>query len=146
MTVQKRVPFRDILSLQDRMNRVFEESLRESSLPGHPGQWMPHVDIFEDDACVTLKAELPGVKREDIMLDVSDGVLTLSGKKVFERDNSAESFHMMERRYGFFKRAFTLSEAVDIERIEARYNEGVLVVLLPKPLGSPVKRIPIIRG
>jgi HSP20 family protein len=146
VTVQKRVPFRDILSLQDRMSRVFEESLRESSLPGHPDQWMPHVDIFEDDVCVTLKAELPGVKREDIMLDVSDGVLTLSGKKVFERDNSAESFHMMERRYGFFKRSFTLSEAVDIERIEAKYHEGVLEVVLPKPLGSPAKRIPIIRG
>ncbi|MCE5275070.1 MAG: Hsp20/alpha crystallin family protein [Syntrophaceae bacterium] len=146
MSVKKSSPYRDILSFQDRMNRLFEETLLDASNPGRPGQWMPHVDIFEDDGSVTLKVELPGVKREDVVLDVTDRVLTISGRKVIEHENSSESFHVMERRFGSFQRSFTLPEDVSIEGIEARYEAGILEVVLPKTQSASVRKVPIIVG
>ncbi len=135
---------KDILYMQDRMNRVFEESLRDSGVYRTPGQWIPHVDVFEDDAALTIKAELPGVKREDIILDVSDGMLTLTGKKQFAHDDQTESYHMIERQYGSFRRTFNLPEIVDINKVDAKLEAGVLQIVLPKHGQSQTKRIPIV--
>ncbi|MGD0820482.1 MAG: Hsp20/alpha crystallin family protein [Desulfomonilia bacterium] len=135
----------DLLMLQERMNRIFEENLRDTGISRSPGQWIPYVDIFEDDVSLTLKAELPGVRREDITLDITDGVLTISGRKPFEHEETAESFHAIERQYGFFKRSFTLPEVVELDSVEASYHAGVLQVVLPKPMVSASRKIPIIR-
>ncbi|MGD0210069.1 MAG: Hsp20/alpha crystallin family protein [Desulfomonilia bacterium] len=135
----------DLLTLQERMNRVFEENLRDTGISRSPGQWIPYVDIFEDDVSLTLKAELPGVRREDITLDITDGVLTISGRKPFEHEETAENFHAIERQYGFFKRSFTLPEVVELDSVEASYHAGVLQVVLPKPTVSASRKIPIIR-
>ena len=145
MTTHKKALAGDLLLLQDRMNRIFEESLRETGISRNPGQWMPHVDMFEDDASLIFKAELPGVRREDIGLDITDGILTISGKKPFEHEETAESFHVIERQYGFFKRSFTLPGSVDVNSIEAAYHAGVLEVVLPKPTDTSSRKIPIIR-
>ncbi|HPE46485.1 MAG TPA: Hsp20/alpha crystallin family protein, partial [Deltaproteobacteria bacterium] len=72
MAIRKRSPEGDLLLLQDRMNRVFEESLRDSGLSRNHGQFVPYVDIFEDDTSLTMKIELPGVRRDDIALDITD--------------------------------------------------------------------------
>ena len=144
MSSERRHPLRDILYLQDRLNRVFEESLRESVVSRTPGQWIPYVDVFEDDMAVTLKAELPGVKRDDINLDVSDGLLTLSGKKHFAHMDQTESYHMIERQYGSFRRSFNLPDMVDIDKVDAKFNNGVLQVVLPKLKRSRTKKIPVI--
>lgn len=141
MSVIKRDPLRDILYLQDRMNRVFEESLRERV--GTPGEWIPHVDIYEDDASITIKAELPGMKREAIMLDISDGILTISGKRQFRSERQTESYHMIERQYGGFRRAFNIPETVDVEHIDAHYDRGVLEVSLPKHERTVIRHIPV---
>ena len=135
----------DLLMLQERMNRIFEENLRDTGISRSPGQWIPYVDIFEDDVSLTLKAELPGVRREDITLDITDGVLTISGRKPFEHEETAENFHAIERQYGFFKRSFTLPEVVELDSVEASYHAGVLQVVLPKPTVSASRKIPIIR-
>jgi HSP20 family protein len=145
MTTYKKPFAGDLLLLQDRMNRVFEESLRESGISRDPGQWVPHVDMFEDDASLVLKAELPGVKREDIVLDITDGVLTISGKKPLEHEEMAENFHVVERQYGFFKRSFPVPGVVDLSSVEASYHSGVLEIILPKPSFSSSRRIPIIK-
>lgn len=144
MSVKRRHPLRDILYLQDRMNRVFEESLRESGVYHAPGQWIPHVDIFEDDSTLTIKAELPGIKREDIVLDLCDGVLTLKGNKPFAHDNQTENYYMIERQYGSFRRSFNIPDGVDIDKIDAKFQSGVLVVVLPKIRHSRTKRIRLI--
>lgn len=144
MSSERRHPLRDILYLQDRMNRVFEESLRESGIARTPGQWIPYVDVFEDDMAVTIKAELPGVKRDDIILDVSDGLLTLIGKKYFAHVDQTESYHMIERQYGSFRRSFNLPDVVDVNKVDAKFENGVLQVVLPKLKDSRTKRIPII--
>jgi len=80
------------------------------------------------------------------VLDVTDRVLTISGRKVFEHETSSESFHVMERRFGSFQRSFALPEAVSIEGIEARYEAGILEVVLPKTQSASVRKIPIIMG
>lgn len=131
--------------LQDRMNRVFEESIRDSVLSRNPGQFVPHVDIYEDDASLTIKIELPGVRRDDIALDITDGILTISGRKPFEHEDAAESFHVVERQYGLFRRSFNLTVDLDLEGVEANYHAGVLEVTLPKTTVAGSRRIPIIR-
>ncbi len=130
---------RDILDLQDRMNRVFEESMRDRL----PGQCNPSVDVFEDDDALYIKAELPGVRREDIILDFSDGVVTISGKKAFVHDSRNESFHMIERQYGSFRRRFSLSQPVDVSSVQAKLESGVLEIVFPKIKDSTTRRIPI---
>ena len=145
MPIQKKAIAGDLLLLQDRMNRVFEESLRDSGITRRPGQWIPHVDIFEDDATLTINAELPGVRRDDIAIDISDGVLTISGKRHFEHEEAAESFHVVERQYGAFRRSFTLPETADLEGVEASYHSGVLEIVLPKFAAAGSRKIPIIK-
>lgn len=137
MAYRRRHPLRDILDLQDRMNRVFEESMRERI----PGQCNPPVDVFEDDEALYIKAELPGVRREDVILDFSEGVVTISGKKAFTHDNQKESFHMIERQYGSFKRRFSLSQSVDISAVQAKLESGVLEITFPKIKDSTSRRI-----
>lgn len=146
MTVVKRPPYRDLMYLQDRMNRVFEDSIKDRTSFSSPGEWVPSVDIFEDDASITLKAELPGVRRDDILLDVSNGAVTISGKKEFDPEGHTESYHMIERQYGSFRRSFSLPESIDPEKIDAKFEKGVLEVILPKERKSISRKIPISKG
>ena len=146
MSVVKRQSLRDLLFLQDRMNRLFENSMRDMNTISEPGEWIPHIDVFEDDGTITLKAELPGMRREDIMLDASQGTLTISGRKQVEHAEHIECYHIIERQYGSFKRSITFSDNVKIESIEARYENGVLEVVLPKISQESVRQIPIIPG
>jgi len=143
MAYQRRHPLRDILDLQDRMNRVFEESLRDPGLSQLPGHCNPPVDVFEDDELMYIRAELPGVKREDIILDFSDGVITITGKKPFAHDNQNESYHMIERQYGSFRRSFSISHPVDTNAVQARLQDGVLEISFPKLRDKRTRRIPI---
>lgn len=145
MTSRKRSAEGDLLFLRDRMNRVFEESLRDSGATRFPGQFVPHVDIYEDDATLTIKIELPGVRRDDIALDITDGVLTISGRKPFEHEEAAETFHVVERQYGFFRRSFNLPGTLGSEGVEALYHAGVLEIVLQKSPETVVRRIPIVR-
>jgi len=125
------------------MNRVFEESLRDTGLSGLPGHCNPPVDVFEDDEVMYIRAELPGVRREDINLDFSEGVITISGRKPFAHDNQNESYHMIERQYGSFTRSFSISHPVDISAVHARFESGVLEISLPKIRDNSTRRIPI---
>ncbi len=146
MTVMKKQSLKELLYLQERMNRAFEESIRDKELSTQSGQWVPLVDIFEDDESIILRAELPGVKKDDIILDVSNGVLTLSGKKQFRHEEQCENYHMIERQYGTFRRSFSLPDIVDVDKIDAKYERGVLEVVLPKTENSITRQIPITEG
>lgn len=146
MTVVRRQSLRDLLFLQDRMNRVFENSMRDMSGAAEPGEWVPHCDIYEDDSSITIKAELPGMKREEIMLDSSNGQLTISGRKHVPHEDQIESYHIIERQYGSFKRSFNLPENIDLEKIQAHYENGVLEVVLPRLSREVTRQIPITAG
>ena len=138
-------PFGELSTLQERMNSLFEESLpttrkeEELSL----GTFYPAVDIHEGDKEITLKAELPGIKKEDVHIDVTDGVITLRGERKLEKEDKKENYHRIERSYGSFHRSFTLPSTVDVEKIKAKYKDGILEATLPKTEEAKPKSIPV---
>ncbi len=126
-------PFKDLLSLQERMNQLFEESLaRRSGLRAQADQWHPPVDIVETDEMILLTAELPGLEIQEITLEISNQHLTLRGERAFAHSSSSELYHQLERVYGKFERVFPLPEEADQSQIKATLNDGVLEIALPK--------------
>ena len=126
-------PFRDLAVLQDRMNRLFNESYggrRDDDLMSR-GTWTPAVDIFEVDGALMLKAELPDMRREDIDVNVENNTLTIRGERKLDHEIKQENFHRVERAYGQFSRSFSLPPTVDTGKISAEYKNGVLCVKLP---------------
>ena len=114
MAVVKWDPFRDLVSIQDRMNKLFEQTLSRSR--GEEGAsattWTPSVDIYETTDTIVMKAELPGVTREDIQIQIHENTLTLKGERRFAKDVQEESYLRIERAYGSFHRSFTLPSVV----------------------------------
>lgn len=146
MALMRWDPFRDLLSLQERMNKLFEDSLvRSANKPGEISQstWTPPVDILERDDDITLKAELPGVQLEEVDLQIKDDILTLKGERRFEKETKKENYHRVERSYGIFSRSFTLPSSVDQAGIRAKLKDGILEVKLPKARSVESKPIPI---
>jgi HSP20 family protein len=127
-------PFRDLAILQDRMNRLFNDSYgdrrRDDDLMSR-GTWTPSVDIYELDGALVLKAELPDMRREDIDVNVENNTLTIRGERKLDNEIRQESFHRIERAYGSFLRQFSLPATVDTAKIAAEYKNGVLTVKLP---------------
>lgn len=128
-------PFKDLLSLQDRMNQLFEESLARGTAKQtdeRPAQWSPAVDILETEAEIILMAEVPGVDLEAIELQIHDNVLTFRGERLIENAVKKEHYFRIERAYGTFSRSFTLPSTIDQERVEAKLKDGILDVRMPK--------------
>jgi len=127
-------PFKDLLSLQDRMNRLFEETLARGTVreEATSGQWSPAVDILEAEGDIILKAELPGVDLDAIDIQIRDNVLTLRGERTFEDEVKKEHYYRIERSYGSFTRSFTLPSTIDQARVQAQLRDGILEVKLPK--------------
>jgi HSP20 family protein len=145
MAVIRWDPFRDLNSLQDRMNRLFEEANRGTKPEDASSTtaWSPAVDIHETVAEIVVKAELPGMDRKDIELNLENNVLTLRGNRHFEKEAKDENYHRIERAYGGFSRSFSISAVVDDEKIRADYKEGVLTIALPKTQKAKPKQIKI---
>ena len=127
-------PFRDLAVLQDRMNRLFNDTYgdrrRDEDLMSR-GSWTPAVDIYEVDGALVLKAELPDMRREDIDVNVESNTLTIRGERKLDHEVRQESFHRIERPYGSFLRQFSLPPTVDTTKIGAEYKNGVLTIKLP---------------
>jgi len=139
-------PFRDLSAIQERMNQIFEDALarsrgREEGL--RTGMWTPAVDIYENNDSVVVKAELPGVERDQISVEVKDGILTLRGERKFEKEVKEESYHRIERSYGNFQRSFSLPVSVEQDEVTARFKDGVLEVILPKKEQARPKQIQV---
>jgi HSP20 family protein len=135
MPVTRWDPFRDLLGLQDRMNRLFEESVRnvrQGDEALSTSVWTPPVDIYETENEVIVKAELPEVNQKDIEIQVENNTLTLRGERKFDKELKQENFHRIERPYGTFARSFTLPMTIDQEKIKADYKDGILRVVMPK--------------
>jgi len=141
-------PFRHLSSLREEIDRLFESPLAELTQSSNQflSGWMPAVDLFEDKDSLHLKAELPGMNKEDIAISVHEGVLTLSGeRKLDEKFQSAEVYRS-ERSLGRFQRTLTLPTQVDAENVKAQYKDGILTVKLPKAEQSKPKHIQIKAG
>ena len=146
MTVLTRwEPFREFSTLQDRMNRLFRESYNE---PGRDESlvasgFAPAVDVYEDEHNVTLKLEVPGVKQDDLDVQVENNTLTIRGERKFEKEEKEENFQRIERRYGSFSRSFTLPNTIDTDSVNANYENGVLKVELAKREEAKPKQIKV---
>ncbi len=136
MTMLQRFdPFRELITLQNRMNALFSEAgllPRMTNESEAAAMWSPAVDIYETDKEIVLKAELPDVKQEDIRVSVDNNRLSLTGERKFESEVKRENYHRIERSYGSFARTFTLPPTVDQDNIRAEYKQGVLTISLPK--------------
>jgi HSP20 family protein len=145
MTLTRWDPFRDLSIMQDRMNRMFEDAGRgwRGDEPSSTTSWSPAVDIYETEEEITVHAELPGVDRKDIGLNLEKNVLTLKGERRFEKETKQENYHRIERAYGGFSRSFSIPAIVDEEKIRAEYKDGILKISLPKKEQVKPKQIQI---
>ena len=137
-------PVRDLLTLQERMNRMLDSSYRGTDEDwALGGSWAPAVDIYEKDGNIVLKAELPGVDPKDVDVRVENNLLTLRGERKFDTEVKRDSYHRVERSYGSFSRSFTLPSVVDTQNIKAEYRDGVLHMTLPKREEAKPRQIQI---
>ena len=139
-------PFREMSSLQERMNRLMSDFRTRSPFGEEEmaqGAWIPAVDIYETKESIVLNVELPGVTKEDIALEVKDSTLTIKGEKKFEENVKEENFHRMERSYGSFTRAFTLPSTVQQDKVKAKFRDGILEIMLPKAEEAKPKQIKV---
>jgi HSP20 family protein len=138
-------PFREFVTIQDRMNRLFRDSYgtegREDSLTSTT--FAPPVDVYEDEHNVTLKIEVPGIEEKDIDVQIENNTLTVHGERKFEKEEKEENYRRVERQYGSFTRTFTLPSTVDQEKVQADYDKGVLKIKLAKKAEAKPKQIKV---
>ena len=143
------VPFRsalaDVAILQNRLNSIFNDFARpdEAQETLTAANFIPAVDIYEDDQSLVLKLEVPGVKQEDLDVRLENQTLTVNGERKFESEEKQENFHRIERRFGTFARSFTLPVTVDTSSVSAKYEHGVLAIQLAKKEAAKPKQVKI---
>lgn len=131
MAIVRWDPLKDLMTMHDRMNKIFDETLSKNA-QGNYGDWLPPVDIFETEEEIIIVAELPGMKEEDLDIQVTDGVLTLKGEKKYPAEGERDNYYRLERAYGKFNRSFSIPNTVDIGSVKASLKDGLLKVTLKK--------------
>lgn len=145
MTLVRWTPFRDLMDIQNEVNRLFNTYATGSSQSRESGQviWQPLVDIAETEDEITVTAEIPGMNKEDVKISIQDNVLSLKGEKKRETEEKAANLHRVERLYGSFERAFSLPSTVQTDKVMAEYKDGLLTIRLPKAEDAKPKEIDI---
>jgi HSP20 family protein len=144
-------PVRELTSLQNEMNRLFNTFFDAPATGGGGGggnggaarRWIPSMDLVETEDHFVLRADLPGLSEEDVSIELEDNVLTLSGERKAEHEEKKEGYYRVERSFGQFRRSLTLPEGVDAEGINATFDKGVLEVRIPKPEERKPRRVAI---
>lgn len=143
-------PYRDMMSLRDQMDRLFEDTfnLMPSTRSGFQTAriWALDLDVSETDDAFIVKAAVPGISPDDLEITMANNVLTISGEVEADEEHEGEVFHMREMRYGSFSRSITLPQHVNADDVEARVDNGILTVHVPKAEESKPKRIPVGNG
>lgn len=145
MTIVRWDPFRELSTMQERVNRVFGDYFRGlDDDVMRRGTWVPPVDIYDSGKHeLVIKAELPGMNKEDIEITVDANTLTLRGEKKVDTASSEERSHRIERAYGAFSRTFSLPATVDGSKVAADYRNGVLTITLPMREEAKPRQIPV---
>lgn len=146
MAIVRWDPFREVVSLQNRLNSLFQDYGRSDTEALSAASFAPPVDIYEDDQKLVLKLEVPGVKQDDLDIQVEGRTLTVRGERKFSSEEKQENFHRVEHRYGTFARSFTLPNTVDAENVKATYDAGVLELTLTKKAEAKPRQIKIGAG
>lgn len=146
MNLIKWDPFGELEEVSNRLNRIFGRS----AVPAAAGNemmtvadWAPSVDISETDKEYLIKADIPGVKKEDVKVTIENGVLTVKGERKSEKDEKGKTFHRIERSYGSFVRSFSLPEGVDDAAAKAEFKDGMINITLPKSEKAKSKAVEI---
>ena len=144
MVVTRWDSFRELSSLQNRVNSLFQDYGRSSQDElTTTGSFVPAVDVYEDEHNVTLKLEIPGVNQEDVDVRLENNTLTIRGERKFEKEEKEENFHRIERRHGSFVRSFVLPNTIDTGNVQAGYENGVLKIELSKRAEAKPKQIKV---
>ena len=140
-----RRPINSLFNLHNQLGRVYGDllSTNDSESTEENSSWIPTVDISENDSGFEIHAELPGVAQEDVQVSLTDNLLTIKGQKNEKQETENMNYHRVERRYGTFKRSFTLPKHVDTENIKADYKDGTLTLTIPKAEAAKPKEIQI---
>jgi HSP20 family protein len=146
MAIVRWEPFRELATLQNEMNRLFNTAFDAPAGPGNGGtlrRWLPAMDLVETDDHFVLRADLPGMSESDVNIEVEDRVLTISGERKAEHETTKEGYHRVERAFGSFSRSLSLPDGVDPESVQASFDRGVLEVRIPKPEQRKPRKISI---
>ena len=133
-------PWRDLEDLSARFARLMGAPMFSAK---ESGVFSPAVQIVENEKELVVTAELPGMKKEDVDIQVEDGVLTITGEKKREVEETKPTMHVWERSYGAFERAFTLPHHLDLDKVTADFKKGVLVIRIPKAARTNGKKVTI---
>jgi HSP20 family protein len=142
MTISRWYPIREVASLQDRVNTLFQDFAGDNGTVT-AAAFAPAVDVFENGEKVVLKLDIPSIKEEDLDIRVENQTLSARGERKFENEEKEENFHRIERRYGSFFRSFSLPTTVDTDNVAATYEAGVLKLELKKKTSAQPKQIKI---
>ena len=142
-TLSRFEPFRGVSTLQEQLNRLFNEAFDRSAEEGSLTPWAPAVDIFETEHELVVKADLPDIKPEELDIRVENNILTIRGERKFEKKVNENNYLRLERTYGSFSRSFSLANTVNSEAIKAEYKDGVLTLTVPKREEAKPKQIKV---
>jgi HSP20 family protein len=142
MSIMRWEPLRELNTLQTEMNRLFNTAFDQPA----SRRWIPAMDLVETADHFVLRADLPGLKQEDVKIEVEDGTLLLSGERARDPREGQDGYFRLERPYGAFSRTLTLPKGVDADAITASFADGVLEVAIPKPEQAKPRRIEITAG
>jgi len=124
-------PMRDVISLREAMDNLFDEAFtRPAGMTG--GLTLPAIDMYQTDDDVVLRAALPGIKAEDVLIAVTGDTITIKGEMKEKADHKEKAYHIREQRTGAFERSLSLPTSVVADKAKAEFEDGVLVVTLPK--------------
>ena len=139
-------PYGGLINLQSNINRLFNDVFPRKTAEGDDlslGAWRPMVDICDTENAIVVTAELPGVKKEDISIEVKDNILTIKGDRSVDSEVKEENYYRRERSFGSFQRSFSLPTDVNPESIKAGFKDGVLKIEVPKSEAKKPKQISI---
>jgi HSP20 family protein len=152
MKITKWDPFNEMALLSENLNKFFNRFFNEGLIAPKKsifqdeifkGTWNPDVDIYENKDSIIVKADLPGIQKDKIKVEVKDNVLTIHGERKEEKEINEKNVYRVERQYGEFYRSFALPAKVDASKITAKYKDGILEVTLPKPEETKGKEIKV---
>jgi HSP20 family protein len=144
MAIVRWEPLRELSTLQNEMNRLFNTAFDAPTGNGSTlRRWMPAMDLVETEDHFVLRADLPGMSEEDVTIEIEERVLTIAGERKSEHEATKEGYHRVERAFGKFARSLTLPEGVNAEAVTARFDKGVLEVSIPKPEEKKPRKISI---
>lgn len=144
MAIVRWEPYREFATLQSEMSRFMNQLWGTPAAGGgNGGTWLPALDVWETDEALVISVDLPGIRQDDVAIEVDEGVLTVSGSREKKVEQKDDRFYRFERRYGGFSRSVTLPQGVDETKIAAAFENGVLEITVPKPEARKPKRISI---